>query len=129
MPSSSKLILRHLAVFFPLLILAAATPGRAFYPKEFAYPPVLSQALDALPDGFITIGAGYETFYYSKGVFYQKIVIDNKYTVVPPPVGAVIFCVPRGYQYLFLDGTSYYVYRGVYYKRVLEGYEVIYPPV
>jgi hypothetical protein len=92
------------------------------------YPPVLSQPINALPEGTITINVGHETYYYYNGAFYQMIMRDQKYIAVPPPIGAVVFSIPSGYQYLYIDGTSYYVYGGVYYKRVLEGYRVIYPP-
>ena len=93
------------------------------------YPQVLSSPLEDLPRGFITINVGYETYYYSKGVFYQKIMRDQTYVAVPPPIGAVVFTIPQGYQLMLIDGVSYYEYQGVYYKRVLEGYKVIYPPV
>jgi hypothetical protein len=99
------------------------------YPRYSPYPPVLGPAIDILPSGFVTINVGDETYYYCNGIFYQKIMRDQKYAIVPPPIGAVVFSIPQGYQYMFIDGISYYAYEGVYYKRVLEGYRVIYPPV
>jgi hypothetical protein len=93
------------------------------------YPHVLSQPIDILPHGFITINVGYETYYYCNGIFYQKIMRDQKYVIVPPPIGAVVFTIPQGYQLMLIDGISYYEYQEVYYKRVLEGFKVISPPV
>jgi len=98
------------------------------YPYSSPYPSVVSQAIDILPPGFITITVDDETYYYCRGIFYQRIMRDQKYVVVPPPIGAIVFTIPQGYQYMFIDGISYYVYEGVYYVRVLDGYKVISPP-
>jgi hypothetical protein len=114
------------ALIFIFLCLLEAPPVHAFYQP---YPYVLSQLIAVLPQGFVTINVADETFYYSNGIFYQKILREQKYVVVPPPIGAVVFDIPPGYQLMFIDGISYYNYGGVYYKRVLEGYKVIYPPV
>jgi len=114
------------SIFITGWMLAVVAPAFAFYTP---YPPVLSQAIDILPNGFDTIVVGDETFYYSKGVFYKKLVLDDKYTIVSPPIGAVVFSIPEGYQYMLIDGENYYVYQGVYYKRLLDGYKVTYPPV
>lgn len=100
-------------------------PGELYSP----YPHVLGQPIDILPHGFITINVEDETYYYCNGIFYQKVILEQKYTVVPPPIGAVVFTIPQGYQLMLIDGVSYYEYEGVYYKRVLEGYKVIFPPV
>jgi hypothetical protein len=118
-----------LLVLLALQLLGTAKEGHAYFPKDDPYPPVLSPAIDRLPEGSITIIAGDETFYYFKGIFYQKIIRDNEYTVVPPPVGAVVFSIPQGYQYMLIDGMAFYMYRGIFYRRVLEGFEVIFPPI
>jgi hypothetical protein len=104
-------------------------PAGFSYPGYPAYPYVLSQPIDILPQGFITINVGDETYYYCKGIFYQKIMQVQKYVVVPPPIGAMVFNIPQGYQLILIDGAAYYESQGVYYKRTLEGYRVIYPPV
>lgn len=101
-------------------------PNQVYYPP---YPYVLSQPIDNLPQGFITIGVGIETYYYCDGVFYQKVIREQKYVIVPPPIGAVVFNIPQGYQLMLIDGVTYYEYQGVFYKHVLDGYRVIYPPV
>ena len=72
---------------------------------------------------------GSEIFYYQNGVFYQKSMIDQQYMVVPPPIGALVYSIPRGYQLMMIDGVPYYFYDGVFYRRVLEGYRVVVPPV
>jgi len=101
-------------------------PNQVYSPP---YPYVQSTPINNLPHGFITIGVGQETYYYCEGVFYQKVIREQEYVIVPPPIGAVVFTIPQGYQLILIDGVSYYVYEGVFYKHVLEGYKVIYPPV
>ncbi len=98
------------------------------YPKYSPYPYMLGQPIDILPQGFITINVSDENFYYCNGIFYQRIMRDQKYMVVPPPVGGVVYTIPQGYQYMFIDGVVYYECKGVYYQRVLDGYKVIFPP-
>jgi len=98
-------------------------------PNRSPYPYVLSAPIDILPQGFVTTTVGDDTYYYCNGIFYQKIMRDQKYVIVPPPIGAVVFTIPQGYQLMLMGGVSYYEYQGVYYKRVLAGYKVIYPPV
>jgi hypothetical protein len=100
-------------------------------PGQFAAPPypyITSPLITNLPEGFITIRVGLETYYYSNGDFFQKIMREQKYVLVPPPIGAVVFDLPTGYELMLVDDLSIYVFKGVYYKRVLEGYKVIFPP-
>lgn len=124
--------MRNTAVVWALIGTVAGMPleAKAFYLSSYtAYSLTFSRPLETLPSGFVTINVGDETFYYSNGIFYQKIIRDQKYAVAPAPVGAVVFRIPKGYQYVMMDGKAYYMYKGVYYKRVLEGYKVIYPPL
>ena len=93
------------------------------------YPYVLSQPIDNLPQGFITINVGYDFYYYVNGVFYQKVMREQKYVIVPPPIGAVVFAIPQGYELMLINGVSYYEFGDVFYRHVLGGYRVIYPPV
>jgi len=126
-----------LLAFILCWLWGGGTPSKAFYvqqsvelssPYYSPYPPILGPAIDILPKGFVTVNVGEETFYYCNGIFYQKVMRDQKYVVTPPPIGAVVFDLPKDYQYLYINGTSFYEYKGVYYKRVLDGYKVIYPP-
>jgi len=93
------------------------------------YPYVLSPPIDNLPQGFVTLRVDQETYYYDNGIFFQKIIREHAYIIVPPPIGAVVFTIPQGYSLMLIDGVSLYEIKGVYYRRVLEGYKVIYPPV
>jgi hypothetical protein len=99
------------------------------YPSYYGYPSVLSQPIDVLPAGTITLFVGTEIYYYFNGIFFQKNVLEQQYFIVPPPIGAVVFNIPQGYQMVVLNGISFYESAGVFYKRVLEGYKVVRPPV
>jgi hypothetical protein len=132
--------MKNLWVFLFFLIiwgLAGAKDGYAVisqqqYEGYSSYPPypyVLSQPIAVLPERAITISVGDETYYYSHGSFYKMVERIQKYILVPAPIGAVVFKIPKGYQLMVIDGVSYYQYGGVFYKRVLDGYRVIYPPV
>jgi hypothetical protein len=122
------------AIFILILLTGGASLGQAEMVKGPAieyppYPYVLSRSLDNLPHGFITIRAGDETYYYSNGFFYQMQMRIQKYIMVPPPIGAVVFNIPPGYQLMLVNGMTLYEYQGVFYKRVLDGFKVIFPPV
>jgi hypothetical protein len=127
-----KIIMTIIMASVPLAFAYASDLQRSVelsHPVRSPYPAVLSSAVDNLPEGFTTVNVGHEIYYYSKGIFYQKIMHDQKYMVVSPPVGAVVSKMPEGYKYLSVDGKYYYEYQGVYYKRVFHGYKVINPPV
>jgi hypothetical protein len=116
-------------ILVSLVILGMMAGGEAqahFMP--FPSLAVLGQAVDALPSGFLTVVTRNDVYYYAKGIFYQKIVLLNKYVVVPPPVGETISEIPQAYQLMMVDGATYYEYAGVYYVRVLDGYRIIEPP-
>ena len=92
------------------------------------YPNLFSQLIANLPQGSITITVGQETYYYGNGIFFQKVIREQKYIIVPPPIGAVVFSIPQDYQIMLMNGMSFYENHGIYYKRVIEGFKVIYPP-
>jgi len=55
-----------------------------------------------------------QQYYYDNGVYYQPY--NGGYTVVAPPVGAVVNYVPSGYQVVQgADGAQYYYYGGAFY--------------
>lgn len=98
------------------------------YPT-YGYPYVFSEPIDVLPAGAQTLFVGTDIYFYDQGVFYQKNILEQKYFVVPPPIGAVVYNIPQGYQLIVLNGVSFYESGGIYFKRTLEGYKVVRPPV
>jgi hypothetical protein len=69
-----------------------------------------------------------ETVYYANGLFFQRIYPEQKFAVIPPPVGVTVHSIPDGHSVAVLNGHSFYEFNGVYYVRTLEGYKVIPPP-
>ncbi len=127
-----KIIITIIMASVPLAVIYASDLQQSVelsHPVNSPYPPVLGTAIDNLPEGAATVRVGHEIFYYFNGIFYRKIMLDQKYIVVSPPVGAVVSKIPQGYQYLSIHGKYYYEHQGIYYKRVFHGYKVINPPV
>ncbi len=68
---------------------------------------------------------GYD-YFYDDGLFY----LDEPYgyTVVPAPIGAIVYDLPAGYREVVINGVLYYVYDGAYYIPAENGYRVVSPP-
>ncbi|MBF0619176.1 MAG: hypothetical protein HQL19_03300 [Candidatus Omnitrophica bacterium] len=98
--------------------------SRHEYPHYREYP--YGRLSVELPKGFISVGFGGVSYFYSSGTFYQEH--ERRYIVVPPPAGVVVAGIPDGYHQVVIDGVLYYTYNGVYYTRMPRGYQVIEPP-
>lgn len=99
----------------------------AYIDAIYQYPYVASQPVNVLPRGYTTIVVGSTTYYYADGFFYQKLQLEQKYLLVPPPIGAVVYRIPDGYQMVLTKRGSYYIANGVSYRRTLLGYQVVRP--
>ena len=127
-------------IVYPLIIVlmmlsasvqASMAQGAEGYSMTPPYPYILSHPIENLPQGYVTIGTlgmGQDTYYYSDGAFYQKVIRDQVYIVVPPPIGAVVYNIPQGYGLMLIDGILLYEFQGVFYKRILDGFKVVCPP-
>ena len=66
-------------------------------------------------------------YYDCDGVYYKK---DNdKYQVVPAPVGTRVKELPKNSLEFTLDGAPYYYYFGTFYVPVNGQYEIVDPPL
>jgi len=66
-------------------------------------------------------------YYDCDGVYYKK---DNdKYQVVPAPVGTRVKELPKNSLEFTLDGAPYYYYFGTFYIPVNGQYEIVEPPL
>lgn len=80
-----------------------------------------------LPYGYYPFWWGDYQYFYSDGYYYRY---DNdNYTVVEPPLGAVLNSLPSGAKSLLIDGEQYYELNGVYYQAVTKddgstGYQI-----
>jgi hypothetical protein len=97
----------------------------AFYNRF--YLPRLGFSLSVLPFGYYPFYWGDEQYYYSDGYYYNYN--NDNYTVVEPPVGAILNQVPSGAKSIMIDGQQYYELNGVYYQAVTKddgttGYQI-----
>lgn len=97
----------------------------AFYNRY--YLPRLGFHISVLPYGYYPFYWGDYQYYYSDGYYYQGD--NNNYTVVEPPLGAVLNQLPSGATSIVIDGQQYYELNGVYYQAVTKddgstGYQI-----
>lgn len=67
------------------------------------------------------------SYYDSDGIYFRQD--DDKYQVVPAPIGHKVKTLPKGSMKFSIEGTQYYYYYGTYYTPVDGQYEVVQPPV
>jgi hypothetical protein len=65
-------------------------------------------------------------YYYEDGVYYSPA--NGGYSVVPPPVGAVVSYLPQGYETTMVGSDTYYYYGGAFYINNGQGYQVVPAP-
>jgi hypothetical protein len=100
--------------------------GRYNFYNRFYYPR-LGFRLSVLPFGYYPFYWGDYPYYYSDGYYYQY---DNSgYSIVEPPIGAILDQLPAGAQSIMIDGEQYYELNGVYYEAVTKndgttGYQI-----
>ena len=67
-----------------------------------------------------------QAYYYDDGCFYMPS--NGGYSVVPPPVGAVVAYLPEGYETTMVGNDLYYYYGGAFYVYTDQGYQVVQAP-
>ena len=68
-----------------------------------------------------------QQYYYDNGVYYTPY--NGGYTVVAPPVGAVVRSIPAGYETVTLGDDTYYYYGGAFYVSQGGSFRVVPAPV
>lgn len=97
----------------------------AFYNRY--YLPRLGFHIRVLPYGYYPFYWGDYQYFYSDGYYYLH---DNDdYTIVEPPLGAILNQLPAGATSIIIDGEQYYELNGVYYQAVTQddgstGYQI-----
>jgi len=111
-------ILRSAAVFLLILGLswseALASNGRE----------VRFRSLPTRHKVFIVRG---ERYHYYGGRFYRPWFLG--FTVVLPPIGAIVTTLPFGHRTIIVAGAPYYYYDGAYYRPYHSGYIIVPAPV
>ncbi len=84
-----------------------------------------------IPVDYKFVNVGDKTYDYYQGTFYTYASEGPKagFTVVEPPVGAVVPSVPSSATPKTVTGKTYFVNDGTYYRRVHSGSQVVYQVV
>jgi len=83
--------------------------------------------LSSLAANALRISIANQYYYYDDGCYY--IPYRGGYSVVPPPIGAVVSYLPDGYETVMLGNDTYYYYGGAFYINVADGYQVVQAPI
>jgi len=67
------------------------------------------------------------SYYDSDGVYFKQD--EDKYEVVPAPIGHKVKVLPKGNIQFTIDGKQFYYYYGTYYIPADGQYEVVQPPI
>ena len=80
-----------------------------------------------LPEGYMTIWAEGQRYYYYDGLYYTYVRGD--YILVNPPIGAYVQVIPSDFQPVSINGVTYYTDNGIYYVLTRHhGYKVVAAP-
>jgi hypothetical protein len=90
------------------------------------YYPAPGFVVNALPPGYLDIGARRGHFFFNAGIWYRPF--GGRYVVAVPPPGLFVPVLPPAYTTLWVGATPYYYANDVYYTQVPGGYSVATPP-
>jgi Family of unknown function (DUF6515) len=82
--------------------------------------------LSSLAADAVLFSIANQQYYYDQGVYYEPT--NGGYSVVPPPVGAVVAYLPQGYETTMVGNDTYYYYGGAFYITNGQGYQVVPSP-
>ena len=82
--------------------------------------------LNSLAADAFYFSLGGQGYYYDDGAYYQPS--NGGYSVVPPPIGAVVSSLPDGYETTMVGNDTYYYYGGAFYIDNGQGYQVVAAP-
>lgn len=108
-------------------------PGRGFYYYRgvpywrYSYFPFWGDYFWGIPPYALRFYLDGYNYYDCDGIYYKYD--DNKYQVVPAPIGYKVKTIPKGSLQFTLDGVTFYYYFGTYYTPVKGQFEVVQPPI
>ena len=88
---------------------------------------VIGSAIATLPPYYNTVYVGSTSYIYSDGIYLQPS--GSSYTVVAPPIGAIVTYIPDGCTTITADNTLYYNCSGIYYRPLFENGSTVYQVV
>ncbi|MGO8931738.1 MAG: DUF6515 family protein [Limisphaerales bacterium] len=96
----------------------------AFYWSGFC----AGMTVSVLPPGYVQASVGAVGYYYYDGVYYQPTTEGN-YSVVAPPVGAIVPQLPSGAEAIAVGPTTYYYAGWAFYVQQPNGFAVMPAPL
>jgi len=100
---------------------------RGFPGWRFSFFPFWGDYYWGLPPFALRFYLDGYNYYDSDGVYFKQD--EDKYEVVPAPIGHKVKVLPKGSMQFTLDGAQYYYYYGTYYIPAGGQYEVVQPPI
>lgn len=82
--------------------------------------------LSSLAANAIRFSIANQWYYYADGCYY--IPYRGGYSVVPPPINAVVSYLPDGYETVLVGNDYFYYYGGAFYISIPQGYQVVQAP-
>ena len=92
--------------------------GPGWHPVGFFLPYLAANAF--------RFAVGSQWYYYDDGCYY--VPSNGGYSVVPPPIGAVVSYLPDGYETTMVGNDTFYYYGGAFYVPDGQGYQVVVAP-
>lgn len=99
-------------------------PYRPYYWGPHWHP--LGFFLTSLAADAIWFNFNGQRYWYDDGCYY--LPGNGGYSVVPPPVGAVVPSLPDGYETTMVGNDTYYYFGGAFYMQTDQGFEVVAAP-
>ncbi|HWB94109.1 MAG TPA: DUF6515 family protein [Puia sp.] len=99
-------------------------PYRPYYWGPHWHP--LGFFLTSLAADAIWFNYNGQRYWYDDGCYY--LPGNGGYSVVPPPVGAVVPSLPDGYETTMVGDDTYYYFGGAFYVQTDQGFEVVAAP-
>jgi uncharacterized protein DUF6515 len=99
-------------------------PYRPYYWGPHWHP--LGFFLTSLAADAIYFDFGGRRYWYDDGCYY--VPANGGYSVVPPPIGAVVPSLPDGYETTMVGNDTFYYFGGAFYIATDQGYQVVEAP-
>ncbi|BAQ59865.1 hypothetical protein GM3708_271 [Geminocystis sp. NIES-3708] len=88
---------------------------------------ILGATVSSPPPYYDTVYVGSNSYIYSDGVYLEPV--NDSYTVISPPIGAVVNYLPDGCNIIQEENTQYYDCAGVYYETFYQNGATVYKVV
>jgi hypothetical protein len=87
---------------------------------------LLGAVTRSLPPRHTTVVVQGSSYFYAEGTWY--VSAGGQYTVIAPPIGAVVPIVPQNAYIVPWGGIQYHYFNGAFYMPGQGGYRIVAPP-